>query len=88
MIRVYIDSPRLMNKQSIYDLEKGIKEQLFPGKRVKIKILEKYHLSLSFLPFHLRLCTHQKYICVYQEDIITFIDTLQSIFFIIIELYL
>jgi len=34
------------------------------------------------------LCTHQKYICVYQKDIITFIDTLQSIFFIIIELYL
>ena len=45
VIRVYIDSPRLMHKQSIYDLEKGIKEQLFPGKRVTIKILEKYHLS-------------------------------------------
>jgi DNA polymerase-3 subunit alpha (Gram-positive type) len=41
VIRVYIDSPRLMHKQSIYDLEKGIKEQLFPGKRVTIKILEK-----------------------------------------------
>ena len=28
VIRVYIDSPRLMHKQSIYALEKGIKEQL------------------------------------------------------------
>ena len=50
VIRVYIDSPRLMHKQSIYDLEKGIKEQLFPGKRVKIKILEKYHLSSQYTP--------------------------------------
>ena len=50
MIRVYIDSPRLMHKQSIYDLEKGIKEQLFPGKRVTIKILEKYHLSSQYTP--------------------------------------
>ena len=50
VIRVYIDSPRLMHKQSIYDLEKGIKEQLFPGKRVTIKILEKYHLSSQYTP--------------------------------------
>ena len=40
VIRVYIDSPRLMHKQSIYDLEKGIKSSCFPGKRVTIKILE------------------------------------------------
>ena len=49
VIRVYIDSPRLMHKPSIYDLEKGIKEQLFPGKRVTIKILE-YHLSSQYTP--------------------------------------
>lgn len=28
-IRVYVKSPRLIHKQNIYDLEKGIKDQLF-----------------------------------------------------------
>jgi len=49
-IRIYIDSPRLMHKQNIYKLEEGIKEQLFPGKKVTIKILEKYHLSGQYTP--------------------------------------
>ena len=31
-IRVYVKSPRLIHKQNIYDLEKGIKDQLFPDK--------------------------------------------------------
>ncbi|MFQ7054424.1 MAG: PolC-type DNA polymerase III N-terminal domain-containing protein [Clostridium fessum] len=62
VIRVYIDSPRLMHKQSIYDLEKGIKEQLFPGKRVKIKILEKYHLSSQYTP--------EKLMNVYRDSIL------------------
>ena len=62
VIRVYIDSPRLMHKQSIYDLEKGIKEQLFPGKRVTIKILEKYHLSSQYTP--------EKLMNVYRDSIL------------------
>lgn len=33
-IRVYVKSPRLIHKQNIYDLEKGIKDQLFPDKQV------------------------------------------------------
>ena len=41
-IRIYIVSPRLIHKQNIYKLEEGIKSQLFPGKKVTIKILEKY----------------------------------------------
>lgn len=49
-IRVYIVSPRLIQKQYIYDLEKGIKDQLFPGKKVTIKILEKFHLSGQYTP--------------------------------------
>lgn len=28
-IRVYVKSPRLIHKQNIYDLERGIKDQLF-----------------------------------------------------------
>ena len=50
VIRVYIDSPRLMHKQSIYDLEKGIKDQLFPDKQLEIKVLEKYNLSEQYTP--------------------------------------
>lgn len=49
-IRIYIDSPRLMHKQNIYKLEEGIKDQLFPEKKVAIKILEKYHLSGQYTP--------------------------------------
>lgn len=36
-IRVYVKSPRLIHKQNIYDLEKGIKDQLFPDKQVTVK---------------------------------------------------
>ena len=35
-IRVYVKSPRLIHKQNIYDLEKGIKDQLFPDKQVTV----------------------------------------------------
>lgn len=49
-IRIYIVSPRLIHKQNIYALEKGIKEQLFPSKKVTIKILEKYRLSGQYTP--------------------------------------
>lgn len=36
-IRIYIVSQRLIHKKNIYDLEKGIREQLFPGKKLSIK---------------------------------------------------
>lgn len=49
-IRIYIESPRLIQKQYIYDLEKGIKDQLFPGKHVTIKIIEKFRLSGQYSP--------------------------------------
>ncbi|GAA6480047.1 DNA polymerase III subunit alpha [Enterocloster aldenensis] len=49
-IRVYLKSPRLIHKQNIYDLEKGIKDQLFPDKQVSIKIQEKYRLSDQYTP--------------------------------------
>lgn len=61
-IRVYIDSPRLIHKQNIYALEKGIKEQLFPGKKVIIKILEKYRLSGQYTP--------KKLLDAYRESIL------------------
>ena len=49
-IRVYVRSPRLIHKRNIYDLEKGIKEQLFPDKQVTVKIQEKYRLSGQYTP--------------------------------------
>ena len=49
-IRVYLKSPRLIHKKNIYDLEKGIKDQLFPDKQLEIKVLEKYNLSEQYTP--------------------------------------
>ena len=49
-IRVYIRSPRLIHKKNIYALEDGIAKQLFPGRPIAIKILEKYRLSAQYTP--------------------------------------
>ena len=49
-IRVYIRSPRLIHKKNIYALEDGIAKQLFPGRPITIKILEKYRLSAQYTP--------------------------------------
>ena len=61
-IRVYIVCPRLIHKQNIYGLEKGIKDQLFPGKRVTIKIQEKFKLSEQYTP--------EKLLMVYKDSIL------------------
>ncbi len=62
VIRIYIDSPRLIHKQNIYKLEEGIRDQLFPGKRVTIRIQEKYHLSSQY--------TAEKLLEVYRDSIL------------------
>ena len=49
-LRVYIVSPRLIDKRNIWSLEKGIREQLFPGKQIQIRIFEKYALSEQYTP--------------------------------------
>ncbi len=49
-IRVYLLSPRLIHKKNIWDLEKGIREQLFPGKRIQIRIFERFQLSQQYTP--------------------------------------
>ena len=61
-IRVYIVSPRLIHKQNIYGLEKGIKDQLFPSKQVSIKIIEKFRLSGQYTP--------EKLLAVYRDSIL------------------
>ena len=60
-VRIYIESPRLIHKQLIYELENGIKEQLFPDKQMQIKIQEKYRLSEQYTP--------QKLMEVYRDSI-------------------
>ncbi len=49
-IRVYLESPRLIAKQMIYDLERGIKEQLFPDKQLAVRIQERFRLSGQYTP--------------------------------------
>ena len=61
-IRIYIVSQRLIHKKNIYDLEKGIREQLFPGKKLTIKIMEKYRLSGQYTP--------QKLFQVYKDSLL------------------
>ena len=49
-IRIYLKSTRLIHKHNIYDLERGIKDQLFPDKQLTVKIQEKYRLSDQYTP--------------------------------------
>ena len=49
-IRIYLNSPRLIHKKNIYDLERGIREQLFPEKQLTVKIQERYRLSGQYTP--------------------------------------
>lgn len=47
-LRVYIKSERLIEKKRIYDIEKLIKDRLFPYKKIRIKIIEKFNLSKQY----------------------------------------
>lgn len=49
-LRIYIVSPRLIHKKNIYSMEDGIAKQLFPGRSITVKILEKYRLSAQYTP--------------------------------------
>ena len=49
-LRIYLNSPRLIHKKNIWDLERGIREQLFPGKQIQIRIFERFCLSEQYTP--------------------------------------
>lgn len=49
-IRVYLNSTRLIHKNDIYRLEKAIEGQLFKGKQMNVKVIEKYQLSEQYTP--------------------------------------
>ena len=49
-IRIYLNSTRLIHKNDIYRLEKAIEGQLFKGKQMNVKVIEKYQLSEQYTP--------------------------------------
>ncbi len=49
-LRIYLLSTRLIQKINIFQLERAIKEQLFPSNPLTVKIIEKYRLSGQYDP--------------------------------------
>lgn len=52
-IKLYITIPRLIQKTSIHKMEDIIRNQLFPGKDIKIEIKERFTLSEQYDPENL-----------------------------------
>ena len=53
LLRIYILSQRLITKDRIFQVEAEIKRQYFPGKNLKIKLMEKFQLSGQYTPKNL-----------------------------------
>ena len=49
-IRIYLSGTRLIHKNNIYQLEKAIREQIFRGRNMDVKVIEKYRLSEQYTP--------------------------------------
>ncbi len=49
-LRIYLSSTRLIQKRDVFQLEKTIREQLFPANNLTVKIIEKYQLSSQYNP--------------------------------------
>ncbi len=49
-IRIYLAGSRLIHKKHIYQLERSIGEQIFPGRQMRVKVIEKYCLSGQYTP--------------------------------------
>lgn len=49
-LRVYLKGTRLIHKKNIYQLERSIQEQIFKGKKMEVKVIEKYQLSEQYTP--------------------------------------
>ena len=50
ILRIYMNSERLIQKPQIYKAEQTIRQQLFPRMRMSIKIIEKFRLSEQYSP--------------------------------------
>ncbi len=49
-MRVYLSGSRLIHKKKIYQLESSIRQQIFAGRQMEVKIVERYHLSGQYTP--------------------------------------
>ena len=61
-LRIYLFSPRLIEKKHIWFTEKEIKQQLFPAVNMTVKLHERFRLSAQYTP--------KKLIESYQESIL------------------
>ncbi len=61
-LRIYLESDRLIPKESVFVVEKEIKKQLFPNANITIKIYEKFHLSAQY--------NAEKLYAIYKESIL------------------
>jgi DNA polymerase-3 subunit alpha (Gram-positive type) len=80
LLRIYIRSERLIEKEIIYSVEKEIKKQFFPRDNIVIKIYEKFILSQQYTPstlmdvykdsilLELKDCEHMAYTVFCQAD--------------------
>ncbi len=49
-LRLYLSSTRLIPKPDVYRLEQAIAAQIFKGKQMQVKVIEKYLLSEQYTP--------------------------------------
>ena len=81
ILRIYIKSERLIEKDIVYNTEKEIKKQFFPKDDICIKIYERFVLSEQYTPeklmdiyrdcilLELKQCEHMLYTMFRQADI-------------------
>ncbi len=49
-LKIYLSSPRLIEKETIYGVEREIVRQLFPEANIRVSFLESFHLSSQYTP--------------------------------------
>ena len=81
LLRVYIRSERLIEKEIIYGVENEIKKQFFPKEHMTIKLYERFVLSEQYTPeklmnlyrdsilLELKACEHMLYTMFRQADL-------------------
>lgn len=81
LLRIYVKSERLIEKEHIYNVEREIKKQFFPQDYIIIKIYERFLLSEQYTPtklmdiyresilLELKACEHMLYTMFRQADI-------------------
>ena len=50
VLKIYIDSSYLIQKRTIYNVEQAVKEQIFGGVELEVRIIEFYRLSAQYTP--------------------------------------